>query len=118
MHDRAFDYEASEQRLRLAVTAARTAEVPIASIAKAAGTTRQTVYNWSADYGQEDGLTVAPGAHLEALPVQRRRAAKKAPVLIMGTRRKGHLVWDGRRGTAVGYAVTGSRSPSQARSWT
>lgn len=98
------DYEASEHRLRLEVTAARAAEVPIASIAKAAGVTRQTVYNWSAEYGQGYGLTVAPGADLAALPVQRPRAAKRAPVLILGTRRGRRLAWDGRRGTAAGYA--------------
>ena len=98
------DYEASEHRLRLAVTAARAADVPIASIAKAAGVTRQTVYNWSADYGQGYGLAVTPGARLASLPVQRPRAAKGAPVLILGTRRKRRLAWDGRRGTAAGYA--------------
>lgn len=98
------DYEASEHRLRLEVTAARAAEVPIASIAKAAGVTRQTVYNWSAEYGQGYGLTVAPGADLAALPVQRPRAAKRAAVLILGTRRGRRLAWDGRRGTAAGYA--------------
>ena len=52
------DYESSGHRLRLAVTAARAAEVPIASIAKAAGVTRQTVYNWSSDYGRASQLTV------------------------------------------------------------
>lgn len=98
------DYEASEHRLRLEVTAACAAEVPIASIAKAAGVTRQTVYNWSAEYGQGYGLTVAAGADLAALPVQRPRAAKRAPVLILGTRRGRRLAWDGRRGTAAGYA--------------
>lgn len=98
------DYEASEHRLRLEVTAACAAEVPIASIAKAAGVTRQTVYNWSAEYGQGYGLTVAAGADLAALPVHRPRAAKRAPVLILGTRRGRRLAWDGRRGTAAGYA--------------
>ena len=86
------------------MTAAVAAEVPIASIAKAAGVTRQTVYNWSADYGQGHGLTVAAGTHLASLPVQRPQAVKGAPVLILGTRRKRHLVWDGRRGKAAGYA--------------
>jgi hypothetical protein len=98
------EYESSEHRLRLAVTAAVAAQVPIASIARAAGVTRQTVYNWSIDYGQGPGLTVAAGTHLASLPVQRPRAAKGAPVLILGTRRKGRLAWDGRRGTASGYA--------------
>jgi hypothetical protein len=98
------EYESSEHRLRLAVTAAVAARMPIASIAKAAGVTRQTVYNWSTDYGQGPGLTVAAGTHLASLPVQRPQAAKGAPVLILGIRRKGHLAWDGRRGTAAGYA--------------
>ena len=98
------EYESSEHRLRLAVTAAVAARVPIASIAKAAGVTRQTVYNWSTDYGQGPGLTVAAGTHLASLPVQRPQAAKVAPVLILGIRRKGRLGWDGRRGTASGYA--------------
>lgn len=98
------DHEASEHRLRLAVTAARAAEVPIASIAKAAGVTRQTVYNWSTDYGQGFALTVVPGAHLEDLPVQRPRAVKRAPVLILGTRSRGRLKWNGHRGKAAGYA--------------
>ena len=98
------EYESSEHRLRLVVTAAVAAQVPIASIAKAAGVTRQTVYNWSADYGQGYGLTVAPGTKLASLPVQRPQAVKGAPVLILGIRRKGHLVWDGRRGRAAGYA--------------
>jgi hypothetical protein len=98
------DYEASEHRLRLAVTAARAAEVPIASIAKAAGITRQTVYNWSDDYGRGYGLTVAPGTHLADLPVQRPRTVKGAPVLVLATRKGRRLVWDGRRGTAAGYA--------------
>jgi transposase-like protein len=98
------EYESSEHRLRLAVTAAVAAEVPVASIARSAGVTRQTVYNWSADYGQGYGLAVAPGAQLASLPVQRPQAVKKAPVLILGTRRRGHLIWDGRRGSAAGYA--------------
>jgi hypothetical protein len=98
------EYESSEHRLRLAVTAAVAAQVPIASIAKAAGVTRQTVYNWSADYGQGYGLTVAAGAYLASLPVQRPQAVKGAPVLILGIRRKGRLIWDGRRGAAAGYA--------------
>jgi hypothetical protein len=118
------DYGASEHRLRLAVTAARAAEVPIASIAKAAGVTRQTVYNWSTDYGQGYGLAVASGAHLEDLPVQRPRAVKGAPVLILGTRRRGRLQWNGHRGKAVAYAGDrlGVRVPSKiadviAESW-
>jgi hypothetical protein len=98
------DYEASEHRLRLAVTAACAAEVPIASIAKVAGITRQTVYNWSRSYGQGYALAVVPGAHLEDLPVQRPRAVKGAPVLILGTRRRGRLKWNGHRGKVVGYA--------------
>jgi transposase-like protein len=98
------EYESSEHRLRLAVTAAVAARVPIASVARAAGVTRQTVYNWSTDYGQGPGLTVAAGTHLASLPVQRPQAAKGAPVLILGIRRKGRLSWDGRWGTASGYA--------------
>jgi len=98
------EYESSEHRLRLAVTAAVAARVPIASVARAAGVTRQTVYNWSTDYGQGPGLTVAAGTRLASLPVQRPQAAKGAPVLILGIRRKGRLGWDGRRGTASGYA--------------
>lgn len=97
-------HESSEHRLRLAVTAAVAAQVPIASIAKAAGITRQTVYNWSADYGQGHGLAVAAGTHLASLPVQRPQAVKGAPVLILGVRRRGRLAWDGRRGKAAGYA--------------
>ena len=104
VHHAAREYESSEHRLRLAVTAAVAARVPIASIAKAAGVTRQTVYNWSTDYGQGPGLTVAAGTRLASLPVQRPQAAKGAPVLILGIRRKGRLGWDGRRGTASGYA--------------
>src|SRR5215472_4982765 len=84
-------YQSSEHRLRLAVTAAVAAQVPIASIAKAAGVTRQTVYNWSADYGQGYGLAVAAGTHLTSLPVQRPQAVKGAPVLILGVRRRGRL---------------------------
>jgi len=98
------EYQSSEHRLRLAVTAAVAAEVPIASIARAAGVTRQTVYNWSTSYGQGYGLTVAAGAQLEDLPVQRPRAVKGAPVLILGTRRRGRLKWNGHRGKADGYA--------------
>jgi transposase-like protein len=98
------EYQSSEHRLRLAVTAAVAAQVPIASIAKVAGVTRQTVYNWSADYGQGGGLAVAAGTDLASLPVQRPEAVKGAPVLILGTRRRRQLVWDGRRGKAVGYA--------------
>jgi hypothetical protein len=98
------EYQSSEHRLRLAVTAAVAAKVPIASIARVAGVTRQTIYNWSADYGQGYGLAVAAGTHLASLPVQRPQAVKGAPVLILGMRRKRHLLWDGRRGTAAGYA--------------
>jgi hypothetical protein len=36
-------------------------------------------------------LAVAPGAHLGDLPVQRPRTVKGAPVLILGTRRRGRL---------------------------
>lgn len=97
-------YQESEHRLRLTVTAARAAGVPIAPIAHAAGVTRQTIYNWSATYGLGYGLTVTPRIDLDELPVQRPHAVKKAPVLIMGLRRKGRLKWDGRRGTASGYA--------------
>jgi hypothetical protein len=118
------DYEASEHRLRLAVTAACAEEVPIASIAKAAGITRQTVYNWARSYGQGYALTVVPGVGLEDLPVQRPRAVKGAPVLILGTRRRGRLKWDGHRGKAVAYAGDrlGVRVPSRivdviAESW-
>ena len=70
------EYESSEHRLRLTVTAAVAAEVPIASIAKAAGVTRQTVYNWSADYGRGNQLAVSASTHLTELPVQRPRAVK------------------------------------------
>jgi len=117
-------YEASEHQLRLAVTAARAAEVPIASIAKAAGITRQTVYNWCASYGSGYGLAVAPGTVLEELPIQRPRTVKGAPVLILGTRRRGRLTWNGHRGKAVAYAGDrlGVRVPSKivdviAESW-
>src|SRR5260370_8462719 len=85
------EYQSSEHRLRLAVTAAVAAEVPIASIAKAAGVTRQTVYNWSADYGQGYGLTVAAGPRLASLPVQRPPAVKGAPGLILALPRQGTL---------------------------
>src|ERR1700734_663667 len=98
------EYESSEHRLRLAVTAAVAAQMPIVSIAKAAGVTRQTVYNWSASYGQGHGLTVAAGADLASPPVQRPQAIKGAPVPTRGPRRKGRLVWDGRRGRMAGYA--------------
>jgi hypothetical protein len=99
------DYESSEHRLRLAVTAARAAEVPMASIARAAGVTRQTAYNWSADYGSATQLTVSASTALEDLPVQRPRAVKRASVLILSSRiRRGLLVWDGRQGKACGYA--------------
>jgi transposase-like protein len=98
------EFQSSEHRLRLAVTAAVAAEVPIASIAKVAGVTRQTIYNWSADYGHGYGLAVAAATDLASLPVQRPQAVKGAPVLILGTRRRRQLVWDGRRGNAAGYA--------------
>jgi transposase-like protein len=99
------DYQVSEHRLRLAVAAACAADVPIASIARTAGVTRQTVYNWSADYGVAGGLAVSATTPLGELPIQRPRAVKKAPVLIL-TRRRGmsKLVWDGRCGKAAGYA--------------
>lgn len=99
------DYQSSEHRLRLTVTAAVAAEVPIASIARAAGVTRQTVYNWSADYGRGSQLAVSAGTQLAELPVQRPRAVKGAPVLVLSSRRrKGVQVWDGRHGKAAGYA--------------
>jgi hypothetical protein len=99
------DYASSEHRLRLAVTAARAAEVPIASIAKAAGVTRQTVYNWSSDYGRASQLTVSASTGLTELPVQRPRAVKGAPVLVLSSRhRRGLMKWDGRFGKASGYA--------------
>ena len=47
---------------------------------------------------------MAAGTHLASLPVQRPQAVKGAPVLILGTRRKRRLAWDGRRGTAASYA--------------
>jgi DNA-binding phage protein len=119
------DYESSEHRLRLAVTAARAAEVPMASIARAAGVTRQTVYNWSSDYGSATQLTVSASTALTDLPVQRPRTVKGAPVLVLSSRkRRGLLVWDGRQGKAVGYAgdELGVKIPGKivdviARSW-
>ncbi len=42
---------------------------------------------------------MAAGTHLASLPVQRLPAVRGAPVLILGTRRKRRLAWDGRRGT-------------------
>ena len=98
------EYESSEHRLRLSVTAAVAARVADRVDRQGRRVTRQTVYNWSADYGQGYGLTVAPGTKLASLPVQRPQAIKGAPVLILGIRRKGHLIWDGRRGKAAGYA--------------
>ena len=47
---------------------------------------------------------MAAGTHLASLPVQRPQAVKGAPVLILGTRRKRRLAWDGHRGTAACYA--------------
>ena len=98
-------YQLSEHRLRLLVTAARAADVPIASIARAAGVTRQTVYNWSFAYGRATQLTVSASTILTDLPVQRPKAVKGAPVLILSSRvRKGLKQWDGRLGQASGYA--------------
>jgi len=101
------DYATSEHQLRLAVTAARQADEPIAAIAKAAGVTRQTVYNWSHDYNQgSPGLTVSDRTPLAELPTQRPRAVKGAPVLVL-TRAKfpaGRPRWDGHIGKAVAYA--------------
>lgn len=77
----------------------------IASIAKAAGVTRQTVYNWSSSYGRGSQLTVSASTHLTELPVQRPRAVKEAPVLVLSSRhRRGVQVWDGRYGKVAGYA--------------
>ena len=87
-------------------------------MAKAAGVTRQTIYNWSADYGHEYQLAVAAGTDLASLPVQRPQAVKGAPALILGTRRKGRLMRDGRRGKAAGTPAISLRSPSPGRSWT
>jgi hypothetical protein len=69
------------------------------------------------DYGQGSALTVAAGTHLASLPVQPSQAVKGAPVLILGTRRKKRLAWDGRRGTAACYAGArlGSVSPGRSR---
>jgi hypothetical protein len=97
-------YQESEHQLRLSVTAARSAGLATAAIAQAGGVTRQTVYNWCESYGRGYGLTVTPRTELEALPVQRPRALKKEPVLVLQVRRRGRLHWDGRRGTATGYA--------------
>ena len=101
------DYATSEHRLRLAVTAARQADEPIAVIAKAAGVTRQTVYNWSQDHNQgSPGLKVSDRTPLAELPTQRPRAIKGAPVLVL-TRAKfptGRPKWDGHIGKAVMYA--------------
>jgi hypothetical protein len=119
------EYQSSEHRLRLAVTAARAAEVPVAAIARAAGVTRQTAYNWAAAYGSATQLTVSASTDLADLPVQRPRAIKGAPVLILSSgRRKGLPVWDGRRGKVSGYAgdqlgvsVHGKIVDVIARSW-
>jgi len=101
----ATDYQLSEHQLRLSVTAARAADVPIASIARAAGVTRQTVYNWSVSYGCATKLTVSASTTLTDLPTQRPKAVKGAPVLILSSRiRKGLKQWDGRLGQASGYA--------------
>lgn len=101
------DYSASEHRLRLAVTAARQAEVPIAAIAKAAGVTRQTVYNWSQDYDPRGGnLAVSDHTQLAELPTQRPPTAKGASVLVLARSRfpSGRPKWDGHIGKAVMYA--------------
>src|SRR5260370_40772514 len=82
------EHQSSEHRLRLAVTAAVAAQGPIAPIAKDAGVTRQTVYNWSADYGQGGGLAVAAGTALASLPGQRPEAPRGAPVPILAPRRR------------------------------
>jgi hypothetical protein len=95
------EHEATGHRLRLTVTAALAAELPIAAIAKAAGVTRQTVYNWSAAYGRGRELAVSASTLLEDLPVQRPQAVRGAPVLIL-SRRRGK--WDGRIGKAITYA--------------
>lgn len=121
------DYSASEHQLRLAVTAARQADEPIATIAKAAGVTRQTVYNWSQGYAQgQAGLTVSDRTPLAELPTQRPRTVKGAPVLVL-TRSKfpaGRPKWDGHIGKASGYAgdLLGVSVPSKivdviAHSW-
>jgi hypothetical protein len=100
------DYATSEHRLRLAVTAARQADEPIAAIAKAAGVTRQTVYTWSEHFNQGNSSpAVSDRMSLADLPTQRPRAAKGAPVLVL-TRAKfpaGRPKWDGHIGKVVGY---------------
>jgi hypothetical protein len=99
------DYQSSEHRLRQAVTAARAAHLPMTDVARAAGVSRQTAYNWSTAYGSATRLTVSASTALADLPVQRPWAVKGAPVLILSSRRrKGLQVWDGRLGKAVGYA--------------
>src|SRR6266511_1391754 len=100
------DHEASEHRLRLAVTAARAGDVPIASIAKAAGVTRQTVYNWSTDYSVAgDALTVSAHTRLAELPTQRPHVTKGAPVLVLTRSRLSRRpTWDGHLGKAIRYA--------------
>src|SRR5260370_9723121 len=82
------EYQSSEHRLRLAVTAAVAAQVPIASIAKVAGVTRQTVYNWSADYGQGGGLAVAAGTDLASWPERHPASPDRAAAPTLGTRRR------------------------------
>jgi hypothetical protein len=101
------DYATSEHHLRLAVTAARQADVPIAAIAKAAGVTRQTVYNWSEDYAPRGGsLAVSDNTLLTELPTQRPRTTKGATVLVLTRSRfpAGRPKWDGHIGKAVMYA--------------
>ncbi len=95
-----------EHRLRLAVTAARAGDVPIASIAKAAGVTRQTVYNWSTDYSVAgDALTVSAHTRLAELPTQRPHVTKGAPVLVLTRSRLSRRpTWDGHLGKAIRYA--------------
>ncbi len=103
------------------VTAACKDGASIAAIAKAAGITRQTVYNWTTDYGGADRLTASYGTPLTELPVQRPHALQGAPVLILSKRRG---KWDGRLGKAVGYAgdrlgvrITGKIADVIAESW-
>lgn len=101
------DYADSEHRLRLAVTAARQADVPIATIAKTAGVTRQTVYNWSQDYDPRGGsLAVDDHTSMTELPTQRPHAIKGALVLVLTRSRfpSGRPKWDGHIGKAIMYA--------------
>ncbi len=117
----------SEHQLRIAVATAHQADVPIAAIAKAAGVTRQTVYNWSRDYGTtEPGPAVSDHTSLAELPTQRPRAVKGAPVLVLTRSRfpAGRPKWDGHIGKAVMYAgdMLGVTVPSKivdiiAHSW-